>query len=115
MRSYPHGVTVSRLRGAEVSDGYGGTILDWDNPTTVQIDGCAVAPRIADEERDRGRQGVNIGWTVYAPGVDHDITHLDRMEIPAGVFEVEGDPNPWSNPYTGNKPGTVIQLRRLDG
>lgn len=113
--SYPHGVTVHRLRAVEVSDGYGGVRLDWSNPVRVALTGCAVAPRLADEERDRGRQGVNIGWTVYVPGVGHDITHLDRMEIPAGVFEVEGDPNPWANPYSGTEPGTVVQVRRLEG
>lgn len=112
---YPYGVTVTRLRATQTTNGYGNTELSWDNPHRLDFPGCAVAPRTEDEERERGRQGVIIGWTVYIPQVPADVRFDDRMEIPAGVFEVEGDPGPWHNPYTGHQPGTVVNLRRVDG
>jgi hypothetical protein len=114
---FAYGVTFTRLRAPKVDDGYGGLRPNWGgNVTQVAYPGCAVAPRMQDgEERDRGRQGVVIGWTVYIPQVGIDVRFDDRGQIPQGTFEVEGDPAPYLSPYTGLEHGTVVQLKRVDG
>lgn len=110
---YAQGVTVTRLRAAAASDGYGGTIKDWSNPDRLTIEGCLIAPRTFDEERTNGRQGVAFGFSVIAP-YGCDVRFDDRMEIPDGVFEVEGEVNHWAN-MQGVGRGTFINLRRVDG
>lgn len=108
------GVTVTRLRAAKVDDGYNGVRLDWSHPDRLDIPGCAMAPRVEDERRQQGRQGVLEAWTAYLP-YGSDVTFEDRLLTPHGTFEVEGAPNPWRNPYTGRQAGMTVYLQRVDG
>lgn len=111
----PRGITVVRLRGTRVSDGYGGTRIDWTDPDRKPIDGCAIAPLVEGEERDRGREGVVTALTLYAPH-GSDIQADDRVETPAdGVLHVEGPTRRWQSPFTGWKAGLTATLRRVDG
>lgn len=109
------GQPVSRLRGTEVDDGYGGTILDWTDPDILDLPRSALAPGAGRTILDDGRQGAEIVWTAYIPGTGHDITSADRLRIPAGTFQIDGEPQPWESPYTGRKPGTVVHLALIDG
>lgn len=109
------GQPVFRLRGAPVADGYGGTDLDWSDPEVLDLPRSAVAPGAGHTILDDGRQGADIVWTVYIPGTGHDITSADRLRIPAGTFQIDGEPAPWESPYTGRKPGTVVHLALVVG
>lgn len=109
-----HGVTVTRLRGTKVDDGYGGTRVDWTNPDRLTIRGCAMAPLVEDELVARGRQGVVDGWTLYAP-YGSDVDFEDRVETPHGTFEVNGTPGHWRSPYTGRESGMTIVLQSVEG
>lgn len=110
---FARGITVTRLRGTRVDDGYGGERIDWSDPDRLTIKGCAIAPLVEDEQLDRGREGVVHAWTLYAPW--SDITAWDRIDTPQGVFNVDGDPGLWQSPYTGAKPGMTVRLVRVEG
>lgn len=108
------GETVTRLRGTEVEDGYGGVRFDFTDPDELDIVGCGVAPLTAEELRDRGRQGTERGWTVYGPhGADVEFT--DRVRIRGEVFEVEGGARDWESPHTGRRAGSVFAAFAIDG
>lgn len=112
---YPFGETVTRKRGQKVSDPYGADVIDWSLPTDdLEIVGVGLAPRTDDEVGGPARGGVVIGMTLYAPfGVD--VTWEDRIVTRYGLFEIEGQPGPWSQPMTGWDAGSTMALRRVDG
>jgi hypothetical protein len=107
------GLTLTRLRGSRVEDGYGGSRLDWSNPQTITIPGCAMAPVVEDEIHTAGRSAAVAAWTVYAPWADVEAD--DRVDTPHGLYEVDGDPGRWESLYTGRKPGMTFRLRRVGG
>lgn len=112
--THPFGETVTRLRGTHVDDGHGGTYVDWTNPTSLEIVGVALAPRSEGEAHDPGRAGVIVGFTLYAP-FGSDIDFEDRLQTSYGLFELEGRPGPWKNPFTGTEAGVTAALRRVEG
>lgn len=112
--SFGHGVTVTRLRATAVDDGYNGTRLDWTTPDELDIPGCGLAPRAEEEQRERSRQGLTEGWTLYCP-YDADIAFQDRVVTSQGTYEVEGSLLPWRNPFTGREAGATIHLRVVEG
>lgn len=107
------GQTITILHAA--TEGYddNGDPID---ATTLETDvaGCAVAPRFADETTDRGRQGTIIGYTVYAPP-GTTIDHLDRVRHLGVVYDIEGQPGIWFNPYQGKERGVQFALKRGQG
>lgn len=107
------GETVTRLRSTSVTNRYGGADKDWTDPDEVTIAGCAVAPRLEGEVTD-GREGVVIGWTVFAPA-DADVLATDRLRIRSVDHDVDGQPGEWLSPYTGTPKGLEIRTRRVDG
>lgn len=109
-----HGETVVRLRGAETTNGYGNTEIDWSDPDRLSIAGCGLAPLAGEELADRGRQGVEDAWTLYAP-FGADIDHKDRIATSHGTFDVDGQPGPWVSPLSGRRHGLTATLRRIEG
>lgn len=86
--------------------------------TTFTVTGCKVAPRMAEENTDRGRQGTLIGVDLFAPPAA-DIRHTDVVVIPdsaphAGEYEVEAQPADWRSPSAGGR-GLVVPLKRAAG
>lgn len=111
---FPAGETVTRLRAVLVEDRYGNLVPDWSDPGRLDIPDCAVAPRTSNEDTEQGRQGVVVGIAVYAP-TGADITPQDRMEVRGEVWEVVGEVADWRSPYTGWRPGIVVNLARMEG
>jgi hypothetical protein len=107
------GETITRLRATLEDDRYGGQDKNWTDPAESTIRGCAIAPRLEGEE-GTGREGVVIGWTVYAPA-DADILPTDRLRIRSVDHEVDGQPGEWWSPFTGSPKGLEIRTRRVDG
>lgn len=107
------GERVTRLRATLEDDRYGGENKNWSDPDELNIDGCAIAPRPQGEVTD-GREGVIIGWTVYAPA-GSDIEPTDRLRIRDVDHEVDGDPGEWRSPFTGTRKGLEIRTRRVEG
>lgn len=108
------GETITRLRAPLVDDRYGGQTPDWDAATSTTIPGCVVAPGQAGEAHGDGRQGVIVGFTIYAPA-GSDILPSDRLTIRGHDHEVDGEPGEWVNPWTQVTEGIEVRARRVDG
>lgn len=112
MFGYP--VTVVRVRPGE-QDRYGDRLPD----SRVEIEGGTIAPSRTLED-GQFRQSSTSEWTFYAPP-GTDIRKTDRFELPAKfspdnqLWEVVGESAVWSNPFTGENPGDVIELKRRSG
>ena len=83
-------------------------------PTRTRLDGCAVAPRSSADVNDRGRQGVVVGLTLFAP-YGADIRHTDQLDVDGVLYDVDGEPGSWSNPFTFHEPGIEVALKRAAG
>lgn len=108
---FPHGETVTVLPGS-TTDQYGDPVPSARTGST--IDGCAIAPRMSTEPPERGRQGVVVGLTVYAPA-GSDIISTDLLMIRGLTYVVDGEPAEWSSPFTGWTPGLEVAVRRAVG
>jgi hypothetical protein len=110
---HPHGQTVTIVRQSpDGFDPYGDPLPGTQTRTAVA--GCAVAPRYSTEPTDRGRRGVIVGLSVYAPA-GTDILHTDHVEVDGVAYLVEGIPAEWVSPFTGWAPGVEVALRRAEG
>ena len=112
-----HGETVTRLRGTPVVDPYSGqpTGLAWVTPAELAIPGVGVEPRPSGEPVADARNATTSGFTLYGIPAGTDITPADRMRVRGVVYDVDGDPATWRNPYTGWAPGYVVQTKRTAG
>lgn len=113
---FPHGETVTRRRGAPVTDPYSGeeTGVDWSTPTDVDIAGCAVAIGSTDDPTMVARDAVVSDFTVYAPP-GTAVLPSDRLVIRSLVCEVVGRPFEWRSPFTGWEPGVVVHANVVEG
>lgn len=113
---FTKGETVTRQRGTSVVDPYSGESTDtsWDNPNELLIAGCGFDPGGSTEPLEDGRHAVITKPTVYAP-YDADIASSDRLVVRGVTYEVDGRPAPWQSPFTGWKPGLVVELKAVEG
>ena len=112
---HQHGETVTRLRGVSTTDPYSqtDTLINWDNPGTLEILGCVVYPAGTGETTTVGRTQVRESLTVLMPP-ESDVTDQDRLVIRGNTYDVDGVPHAWSNPISGRKPGIqVTAVRRM--
>jgi hypothetical protein len=107
------GETVTILRaGVPTQDRYGNDVPGSD--LRVDVDDCAVAPRLAGDATEGGRQGVIVGMTVYFPPAT-DVTATDRLEVRGETHTIEGDPGRWVSPHNGREYGVEVATRRVEG
>lgn len=84
--------TITRQRGTADTDDYGNQVIDWTDPTELDIAGCSVQPVPAPETVDgRARDAIGARWLVIAPA-GADITALDRAVYKGTVYDVDGRP-----------------------
>ena len=97
-------------------DEYGDPVADSESRTT--IDGAFVAPRNdpgqGSEITNRGRAGVIVGLMLFAP-YDTDLTYTDQIEVDGVLYDIEGEPGRWRNPYSGWEAGLQAALVRASG
>jgi hypothetical protein len=105
---------VTRVRPGTTTDRYGADVADWTDPDELDIGGCAVAPRHSGEDTTDGRQGVIIGYTVYAPA-GADVLPTDRLVIRGDTHDIDGLPGVWTSPFTATTEGVEIAAKRVDG
>lgn len=111
---FPHGETITVIRATTTgTDDYGNAIEGWDTATETTIPGCAVALRSEPESGGYDSPAVLVGITVYAPA-GTDIRHTDRVRVRGVLYEVDGIPGDWMNPFTGWNPGLEVALRRSE-
>lgn len=105
------GETVTILRpGPATTDRYGNSLPGTD--VRVDVEGCRVAPRLAGDATEGGRQGVIVGTTVYFPKGE-DVYATDRLEVRGEPHEIEGDIGRWpDSPTVWDK---EVATRRVEG
>lgn len=104
---FPHGEIVTLVSTTTTDDGLGNTTAE----TVESAWGpCAVAPRYASESSDPRVPPVIVGLTIFGPAValDSDDTLIVRGEM----YEVDGRPGEWVNPFTGWAPGIEVPVKR---
>ena len=84
-------ISVDRLRPVAIGTDRLGDPT-YGVPDEVTIENCGLAPRHEAEDADNGRQGVPIGWNLFAPH-GADILATDLIRLPDGtVCEIDGMP-----------------------
>lgn len=101
---------VVRVRGVG-KDEYGDPEGTGSDTT---LDGCIVAPRTSVDVVERGRQGVVVGLTLYAP-FGTDLVHTDRVKVDGVLYDLDGEPGPWKSPFNGWEAGVEVALKRAAG
>lgn len=104
---------ISRIRQNPGGHDEYGDPIEW-TPTTLVLDGAFTAPRESSEITDRGRSGVIVGLTLYAP-VGADVLHMDQIDVDGVLYDVEGEIGTWIHPRTGWDAGIEAALRRAIG
>lgn len=108
---HPRGVTVTVRRSSDPDvDEYGDRIPG--TTTTFTIADCAVAPRFSDstESTDREDQGVQVGYTVYAP-IGADVRFTDQIVINGETCDVDGRPGVWVSPFAAQPKTDGLEIR----
>lgn len=109
------GETVTRIRPTESGvDRYGNPVF---TDAEVDIPGAFFAPEQSSTELTQvGRVPVITKPSLYFPGAWPDLVASDRVRVRGLVFEVNGDPADWRNPWGGPLPGgLVVTLERVTG
>lgn len=113
---FKHGETVTRLRRQMVLDPYSQepTQGSWDAPDELVIEGVAIGPSSSTEPAADDRQMVVTQMSLYgAQGLD--VLPADRIRARSGLWDVVGEEQVWSNPFTGWDPGSEYQVRKVVG
>lgn len=109
--------TVKRIRPGTKSS-RGSTIPDWNNTTTVKIEGCSMQPASTSLSQDGRVLGITDTYTLFAPPTadirpgDHIIYHhpiCGDLE-----YEIDGDV-PFQPSATGRLDHLNIRLKRYQG
>lgn len=114
--------TIVRVRAGERADRGGNAVLDWsaDAVTRVTITDVSIqpngAPGAANEVIDAERDAVVTGWRVQSqPGVDLDVTAVDRIEWDSMILDVDGEMARWSDPIDGGVHHVEFTIKRATG
>lgn len=81
---------------------------------SIILDGAFTAPRESPEIDGRGRNGVIVGLTLFAP-YGADLRYTDQVEVDGELYDIEGEPGRWRNPLTSWEAGTQVALTRAQG
>lgn len=104
---------VVRVRSAPGgTDEYGDPVASTTSRTTLAE--AFVAPRETSEIVNRGRAGVIVGLTLFAP-YDTDLVYTDQIEVDGVLYDIEGEPGRWRNPHTDWEAGIQAALVRASG
>lgn len=109
------GETVDILTPSTVTDPYSAaSVADWSSWTETAVPGCVVWPRDSTEPTEVGRTAVITGLTVSFPA-GTSVTSSSRVRVRGTVWDVEGKPFAWRNPFSGHEPGVVANLTQVEG
>jgi hypothetical protein len=104
---------IVRVRGNPGGvDEYGDPVSGTEDRVTL-ID-AFTAPRESGDLSARGRQGVIVGQMLFAP-YDTDIRYTDQIEVDGVLYDIDGEPGRWRNPFSGWEAGIQVALVRASG
>ena len=110
-----YGETVQVLTAGTIEDPYSGeTQPDWTNPTSVVVEGVAVEPRPSSGPLQDARNAVVSGYSLYMP-TGTAIGPQNRVTVRGKTYDVLGEPADWRSPFTGWRPGLVVQVGLTEG
>lgn len=107
------GQQITRLRAPAVSDGrHGGLARDWAAATATDITGVSVQP-FATGETTLDQAYIRDRLRVFdSSGTDYEPT--DRIVYEGDTYEVDGDPQPWTD-LAGRASHVELVIKRLAG
>lgn len=109
--AFPFGQTVTLvMRSVTGQDGDGNDIYTL---TPTPIENVPVWPT-GSTELIQGQDTVTTHMTCLLP-VTVDPISIDAVTIGNDTYEVDGAPQPYTNPFTGLTIGTEINLTRVEG
>lgn len=85
-----------------------------ETPNRLTITDAFVAPRSSANIDDRGRAGVIVGLSLFAP-YGADIVHGDQVEVDGVLYNLDGDAGQWKSGLTGWEAGCEVALVRAAG
>lgn len=111
---FPYGFTLHVTRRGTRGK-FGAPITD----SSHDVEDCAAAPA-GSTEIVNGQPTVTTHDTIYGPYaadvLARDVVTVPTGQpIPAGDYEVDGEPERYRHPITGWEAGSVIRLTRVDG
>lgn len=92
---------------------------DYGNPAPsfgddIERDHCAVEPRTEVEEVGNNRSMVVNGFHIYDT-LDVPVGPHDELTVRGVRCVVDGEIARWANPFSGDAPGAVITVKRVEG
>jgi hypothetical protein len=113
MTSFPFAESITLLKRTRVGTNPDGN--DVLTTTEVVVPGCVVWPGHGGTERSPGDRDTTVASinVLIPPGTV--VTNLDGVRWRGKTYEVEGDPDFFSSPFTGTAPGVLVRLTKLEG
>lgn len=113
---FGHGVTVHGQRPRLIHDPMSQTMVegDWTDPIEEPIEGVGIGPSSTSMLSTDGRTGALESVSLYCE-VDVRVHRFPRFRQGATVYERDGLPAEFINPFTGWEAGTEIPLKRVVG
>lgn len=106
-------MTIVRVRAVPGGfDEYGDPVSSTAGRVT--LDGAFTAPRSSEDNDDRGRVGVIVGLSLFAP-YGTDLLYTDQVEVDGVLYDIEGEPGYWRNPLSTWEAGVEVALKRSIG
>jgi hypothetical protein len=81
----------------------------------VDVENVTVAPTVPEETREASGAQLLTGCTLYSLPLELEVAKEDRFRVRGVMYEVEGIPQQYRNPFTGHTPGPVVVLKRMEG
>lgn len=97
--------TIEILRAATRTNRGGAVVPDWSVPpaSVTTLSGCSVQPTTADEQDVVEMNSRTTRLRVFTPpGVQVDISGLDRVVHAGDTFDIDGEVTGFPDPFSGN-------------
>ena len=107
------GETVGVVRPTTTEGSFGDDALTYGTTPTHEVAGVMVEPRSSGED-NAGRQAVIVGLTLYLP-TGSDVLPTDHLLVRGELYEAEGPPADWRNPFVPGHGGLVQAVKRVAG
>lgn len=109
---FAHGEPVDVLdRVVTGQDDFG---KDVYTTTETTIPNCAFAPQ-GSLERVQGQNLITTTPTVYLPDGATVPSATARVRVRGRLYDIDGEPQVFVNPFSGSTPGAVLRLKAVTG